>query len=161
MEEKIVDERLESFIQKIQDWIGNNAIDYGTDLTESESEEIEKALSMSGSDFNNLSASECNELSFLLLKYLRHLSLVIGHEKAIQSWVDQFFNYMVNRESYDKYTTREQKICISVKNNPLCNHLFQLLNLTTGKILASQGQIQYVENMVKCLERKIYERKQS
>lgn len=147
---------LENFISKIEQWIESNGIIYGTKY---DTEETTKILSMSKNQFGNLSRDDCIKYIFILNQYLMHLNTILSKEKAIKNWSEQFLSFLINDHNKDDYSVgKDRKTYLAIKNNKLCSSLNSIKVHSESRILYTENQIPYIENVAKILERKLYER---
>lgn len=147
---------LEDFISKIEQWIEVNEVIYGSKFDQ---EETTKILSMSKTEFGNLNRNDCIEYIFILNQYLMHLNTIVSKEKAIKNWSEQFMSFLVNDATKDdSIMSRDRRQYIALKTNTLCKNLNVLKIHSESRIIIAENQIQYIENIAKILERKLYEK---
>lgn len=147
---------LENFIFKIEQWIEASEIIYGSKF---DREETTKILSMSKAEFGNLNRNDCIEYVFVLNQYLMHLNTIISREKAIKNWAEQFIAFLVNDATKDdSIMSKDRRQYIALKTNSLCKNLNALKIHSESRIIMTENQVQYIENVAKILERKLYEK---
>lgn len=148
---------LNSLLNKINNWIENNHISYGTLFKNIE--QVNKISEMSINEFRNLSYSDCIEYIFVLNQYLRHLTEIMSREKLIRNWSDKFLSFMIEETVKDPYLSREKKHNEAIRKNELCGFLNKLRAHCDYRILSIEPQIEPIEGIIKSLERKSYEQR--
>lgn len=147
---------LTDFLSKIDQWINCNGVIYGSKF---DAEEAQKIISMSKAEFGNLDRNGCIEYIFVLNQYLIHLNTIISKEKAIKNWAEQFFLFVMNDTiKQEEYMSKDKKIYLAIKKSEICKSLNSIKMHSESRILTVEGQISYIENLAKILDRKLYEK---
>lgn len=146
-----IEQKVNEFCQKIEDWISINKIDYGV----TDSEEIEncnKILSMTEKDLRNLNSMDCQIYLFSLNKYLYYLNRILAREKSVKTYADQGIWYIVSGFSNEKMFKWEERYYNALRRSKIATELQKLKTASEVRSHHTEITIKTVEGAIKILE---------
>jgi hypothetical protein len=126
------EERYNSFIENIEDWIKSIGI-----IEVSPNESVEKSLSLSFSDLKNLSYEECQMLAYELYCYAEYVDSLLAKQKITHDWAEDAIWYIICdkiNQYGDKYTKWQEKYFYSIKENPLASQILKVKNTAHARM---------------------------
>ena len=153
------EERLNEFLQAVDDWIEcKNIISARGPIKRPKSEEyrgnISRLLNFSADDIKRLTGEECLAYAYELHAYSEYLESVKAKENIVLEWADSSLWYIIStamNQYGTQYTKWQEKYYSAIKENPLASEILKVRNHAEARVKMLSGKADRMQNMAQTL----------
>lgn len=145
------EERLNTFLQKIDDYLKTNNIEKIVI-----SEEAIKAEKFSLQEIQSLSQDDCFNYAYALLQYAVSINYEKEHQKVALNWCNDSLNTIIAREadSFSPYTKHDMKVASIIATNSLAYKINEWKAVAEARIMMLDNREFIIRKQADCLMEK-------
>ena len=144
------EEKLNEFVQAIEDWISCKSV-----ISPKEpNKNLSRVLGFTSETLKILTAEECLSYAYELHNYGEYLESVRSKENAILEWADSSIWYIISTvmQNYGtQYTNWQEKYYSAIKENPLASEILKVKNHAEARVKILSGKADRIQNMANVL----------
>ena len=134
------EEKLNEFVQAIEDWISCKSI-----ISPKEpNKNLSRVLAFTSETLKILTAEECLSYAYELHNYGEYLESVRSKENAILEWADSSIWYIIS-------TVMQKKYYSAIRENPLASEILKVKNHAEARVKILSGKADRIQNMANVL----------
>jgi hypothetical protein len=143
------EERLNEFLQSVEDWKSSK---YLVDVNPPK--EVAQILNADYDDMKSLTSEECNIYSFKLYTYAEYIETQLVKEKNTLEWADSSIWYIIGgvmNQYGDGWTKWQQKYYGAIRENPLASEILKVKNHAEARVRTLEGKNSRITKMAEIL----------
>jgi len=130
-EKELSIEKLDDFIQSLEDYISNEGV-----IASELNPEVDRAINLTGFELKSLTSEECCQKAFVIQGYCNFLQKIYNKHLARFKWCDEFINHAVasRADGFDKFTKWEVKVNHVVREDDFVQKVWRVKRVAEGRI---------------------------
>ena len=152
------EERLNEFLEAIDDWVSCNNIKSPRgprkNLKGEDVSNISKILNMTSDTLKYLTGEECLVYAYELHSYAEYIETLRTKENAVLEWADSSIWYIIStvmNQYGTQYTKWQEKYYSAIKENPLASQILKVKNHAEARVKILDGKADRIQSMAQVL----------